>query len=261
MMKWKKTILLTSSFLLVSAASAYAGSNYAQVTAYLNKDIKFTINGAGWIPKDADGNELHPLIYNGSSYLPLKSIAGALGASVNWDSDTETIQIQSVSQNTYGADPYEPYKDSQDYTDDGNNPAYRNTPSILQGDQENAVKNAYHGINAIQKTAALLGVEPSTVWSELQKGNTLAQIAEEKAGWTEETYLAKLLATVYKDIDDAVDAGSLTQAQADTLKAKLEERLKQEIEKSFTDTQNRANQNKTQQNNGMNRFPMPRWGW
>ncbi|WJH34336.1 hypothetical protein N6H14_31505 [Paenibacillus sp. CC-CFT747] len=87
--------------------------------------------------------------------------------------------------------------------------------------------------NVLQETSDLLGIDTSGLMTELKAGKTLAQVAQEKAGLTQEAFLEKLTAAETKSIDEAVAAGKLTQAQADEQKAGLMEHLTQEITGTF----------------------------
>lgn len=86
------------------------------------------------------------------------------------------------------------------------------------------------GTNVVQQTATILGVDLSVIKEQLAQGKTLVQIAQEKAGLTEEQLLEKLTAAATTAIDEAVTSGKLTQEQADKQKANLADRLKKEIE-------------------------------
>ena len=56
-------------------------------------DIKLVVNGKNVVPKDADGKEVEPFIYNGTTYLPVRAVADALGKEVTWNGDTKTVSI------------------------------------------------------------------------------------------------------------------------------------------------------------------------
>ncbi|WNQ09449.1 hypothetical protein MJA45_17650 [Paenibacillus aurantius] len=94
-------------------------------------------------------------------------------------------------------------------------------------------EKGFRGGNVLQETSDLLGIDTSALMTELKAGKTLAQVAQEKAGLTQEAFLEKLTAAETKSIDDAVAAGKLTQAQADEQKAGLTEHLTQEITGTF----------------------------
>ncbi|UUZ92945.1 YckD family protein [Paenibacillus sp. P25] len=91
----------------------------------------------------------------------------------------------------------------------------------------------FGGGDLVKETATLLGVDESAIKDELKQGKTLAAIAQEK-GLSEADYLQKLTEAETKAIDDAVAAGKLTQTQADKIKTNLSDRLKKEIENTFS---------------------------
>lgn len=81
------TILVTALILSVSAAA---------ITKTLNatyKDIKISVNGNTITPKDATGKVVEPFIVDGSTYLPVRSVAEAVGYEVEWDSATSTAKL------------------------------------------------------------------------------------------------------------------------------------------------------------------------
>jgi hypothetical protein len=80
--------LLVSS-LIFSSAGVYAGSHLEKISAYLNKNIRFQINGKAWTSSQ------HPISYNGTTYLPVRAVAEALNSEIQWNSVTQTISIQS----------------------------------------------------------------------------------------------------------------------------------------------------------------------
>lgn len=97
--------------LLCGAVGVYASNGVSLVQAYLNSNIKFTVNGASWTPKDANGNKISPLVYNGSTYLPAKAVGEAMNAEVLWNGNSKTVAIT-----TGGATAGEPYNDASPTT-------------------------------------------------------------------------------------------------------------------------------------------------
>lgn len=91
----KRKLLLSiiiGSIVFVSAAiGAIASTGMQQITALLNGAIKITLDGEPWTPKDANGNALKPITYNGSTYLPVRAVAEAAGMNVEWDGATQTV--------------------------------------------------------------------------------------------------------------------------------------------------------------------------
>ena len=42
---------------------------------------------------DAKGNRVYPITYEGSTYLPVRAVAGLAGYEVNWDQATRTVDL------------------------------------------------------------------------------------------------------------------------------------------------------------------------
>ncbi|MGI6029769.1 MAG: stalk domain-containing protein [Candidatus Heteroscillospira sp.] len=63
-----------------------------QATLHYN-DIKITVDGEPVEPRDANGNAVEPFIIDGTTYLPVRGIAEALGLNVTWDGATNTAVL------------------------------------------------------------------------------------------------------------------------------------------------------------------------
>lgn len=89
---------LTAAVLTVSllAGSALALSGQRSIDVVFN-NIKILVDGKQFTPTDAKGNVVEPFAYNGTTYLPVRAIAEALGQEVGWDSATSTVTIGSTS--------------------------------------------------------------------------------------------------------------------------------------------------------------------
>ncbi|BFT69363.1 stalk domain-containing protein [Paenibacillus sp. P36] len=94
-----KKLLLTTTFALTTsgllAIGAYAGATNETIQAYINHSISVKINNKAMKMVDANGNPVDPIVYNGTSYFPIRAISNALGFSVDWD---ETSKIISLTQ-------------------------------------------------------------------------------------------------------------------------------------------------------------------
>ncbi|WP_274362491.1 stalk domain-containing protein [Paenibacillus thermotolerans] len=73
------------------AGGAAAADKLEQVLVYVQPDIKITLNG------EMKKLEKSPLVYNGTSYLPLREIAAVTGAEVTWDEKNKTAHINSAA--------------------------------------------------------------------------------------------------------------------------------------------------------------------
>lgn len=85
-------LALTSCLVLGAAAASQAYN----VTATFRPDMTLKVNGTAYTVRDTTGKEVAPLIYNGTTYLPLASLGQLLGAEVSWDAATQTIIVNDA---------------------------------------------------------------------------------------------------------------------------------------------------------------------
>lgn len=82
---------VTLAALLCTAASAASGSY--NVSATLRPDIDVQIDGVERTFYHVNGNEIHPISYNDTTYLPLRAIGELMDKNVNWDATTNTATL------------------------------------------------------------------------------------------------------------------------------------------------------------------------
>lgn len=82
---------------LICTSAVFAQNLEKTVNAVYN-NIKLVINGTEVTPKDANGNTVEPFIIDGTTYLPVRAVAGALGQAVDWDGTTNTVYIGEKPQ-------------------------------------------------------------------------------------------------------------------------------------------------------------------
>jgi hypothetical protein len=91
-------ILLLGTLLLFSlAGNALGASGLTEIAAYLNTNIKVTLHGKLFEPKEDDGSKLVPITYKGRTYLPLRAVAEAAGLEVTWDPNTNTAHLGQIA--------------------------------------------------------------------------------------------------------------------------------------------------------------------
>lgn len=78
-----------------------------QINAELRPDFKILINSKNQTFADANGNTVYPILYNGTTYLPLRAVGNALNMAVGWDGATQTVTLDDV-ENTTPATPEVP---------------------------------------------------------------------------------------------------------------------------------------------------------
>ncbi len=70
------------------------------VTADIRYDFTIIVDGAVQTFYDANGQTVYPMLYNGSTYLPIRAISVLMGKAVGWDGDTETVYIGTAEGTT-----------------------------------------------------------------------------------------------------------------------------------------------------------------
>ena len=92
-MKKKLCVLLTLCMVAgLFSASVFAASK-ENITAELRPDFTIVIDGKDRTFYSADGQEAQPLVYNGTTYLPVRAIGEMMGKNVNWDQQSLTVTL------------------------------------------------------------------------------------------------------------------------------------------------------------------------
>lgn len=92
-MNKNRLIKTTACAMVLSAAltvSAFAATN---VTATLRPDVTVRIDGIACDFYNAQGKEVHPILYNGTTYIPLRAVGELMDKNVNWDGATGTASL------------------------------------------------------------------------------------------------------------------------------------------------------------------------
>ena len=80
---------------LLLGGAAYA-SNTRTLQASFN-NIKIVVDGVELKPQDSNGNAVEPFIFNGTTYLPVRAVASAVGKSVYWDGPNYTVYLGNMN--------------------------------------------------------------------------------------------------------------------------------------------------------------------
>lgn len=100
----KKKIITITAAVLIFAFGVMAAPAIQTITAQLRPDLKVVIDGVEQEFYDAAGTQVYPVLYNGTTYLPLRAIGSSLGMSVDWNQDKFTATLTSentASQSSY----------------------------------------------------------------------------------------------------------------------------------------------------------------
>lgn len=92
----QSTLTVTLSGVRTAPATAGtpdAGAAVAEISVELRDDFTIVIDGAARTFTDAGGNRVYPLLYQGSTYLPVRAIGELMGKTVGWDQATQTVTL------------------------------------------------------------------------------------------------------------------------------------------------------------------------
>lgn len=78
---------------LTGAVMTATADEILQSVQIAYNNIKICIDGTFIEPKDAAGNVVEPFTLNGTTYLPVRAVAGAFGKDVDWDGNTNTVYL------------------------------------------------------------------------------------------------------------------------------------------------------------------------
>lgn len=75
------------------AAGVFAADGVKKITAYIRPDISIVLDGQKQNLKDDNGRKISPIVYNDTTYLPLRAISNAFGKTVDWSESSRTVTI------------------------------------------------------------------------------------------------------------------------------------------------------------------------
>ncbi len=91
---WMRTIALCVVFSLLGGGIVYAAENWANIWVQLNS-VNLTVNGSPVTTTN--------LLYNDTTYVPLRACAEMLGSQVGWDQNTNTASINTDAVSSGGS--------------------------------------------------------------------------------------------------------------------------------------------------------------
>jgi hypothetical protein len=102
----------TAGFIVAALLFGAASAAFASVGAYplmaSFADIRIFVDGKQIDPRDAGGASVEPFIINGTTYLPVRAVAEALGMEVSWDNASKSVRIVRADAETPAPQPKTP---------------------------------------------------------------------------------------------------------------------------------------------------------
>lgn len=79
--------LMVSMMVIPGFAATMANT----ITVYTG--ISITVDGEEFVPTNVNGDKVEPMLYQGTTYLPVRAVSNLFGTPIDWDNDTKTVMI------------------------------------------------------------------------------------------------------------------------------------------------------------------------
>ncbi|MCI8403784.1 MAG: hypothetical protein HFE49_02655 [Clostridia bacterium] len=111
----KKVTVLTAGILCAAgiAIGASATGIIRKVQSEIRPDFTVKIDGEVRTFKNADGDVVYPMLYEGTTYLPLRAIGEIMGKTVYWYEDEKMVELKDTKPTVTDADVIVPSGDGQ----------------------------------------------------------------------------------------------------------------------------------------------------
>ena len=109
MLKRVITSILILFLTLMLTIGAVAVTNLDVISAYINRAVIVEYQGNPQQMYDVLGNEVYPIIYEGTTYLPIRAIAGLFEVNVEWDDDSKIITLGEDTKTADFINNFTPY--------------------------------------------------------------------------------------------------------------------------------------------------------
>ncbi len=104
-MKKRKWVAFIAVVLVMGiAVGATAAGLISEIRAEIRKDFEVVIDGKTEQFKNVDGERVYPILYEGTTYLPLRAIGEIMGKKVYWYEDDKRIELKEEQSTVTDAD-------------------------------------------------------------------------------------------------------------------------------------------------------------
>lgn len=80
-------------FMFAFVGGVGAATKIEKIEATINHGISIILNGTKWTPKDVNGKDVQPILYKGSTFVPLRAVSEATGAFIEWNQEKQEITL------------------------------------------------------------------------------------------------------------------------------------------------------------------------
>lgn len=95
MKKRTLALLLVSVFAVTMLAGIGAAELISEIKAELRRDFTVRVDGDKQIFRNADGDRVYPILFEGTTYLPVRAIGELMDKTVYWDEGKKEIDLRT----------------------------------------------------------------------------------------------------------------------------------------------------------------------
>lgn len=96
----KRFAIVTAAIMAATMAVPTFGATIRTADAQLRSDFTIVVDGDEVDFKTSSGDAVYPILYEGTTYLPLRAIGELMGKNVNWDEKNKVITISGERDST-----------------------------------------------------------------------------------------------------------------------------------------------------------------
>lgn len=144
-MRWTGA-LLCALMLAGTLFSTVLAASVTTVSATLSPDITVQVDGATRTFFNVNGVQVHPVLYNGTTYLPVRAIGELMGKTVSWNGTTRTVTLTASGSGglVTDADTFNPATPTQ--------PGNTQSGSYIGVERAKSIALAHAGLTSNQVT-------------------------------------------------------------------------------------------------------------
>ena len=98
MKKRTVALLMVAVFTASMLAGLGAAGLISEIKAELRRDFTVRVDGEKQIFRNADGEKVYPILFEGTTYLPVRAIGELMGKTVYWDEGKKEIDLRTEEE-------------------------------------------------------------------------------------------------------------------------------------------------------------------
>ncbi|TYQ12714.1 UNVERIFIED_CONTAM: copper amine oxidase-like protein [Acetivibrio alkalicellulosi] len=86
-----KIAVVSSAIMFCTSIAVFGASVNSEIKAILSREVSVRYQGVVQEMRDGSGNVVYPIMYNGTTYLPIRAVSNMLDLPVDWEASTKTV--------------------------------------------------------------------------------------------------------------------------------------------------------------------------